>query len=181
MAYVPPHRRRSSQRPQQPQHRDTHIVPRRCGPRCQQWLQERSAAYCPHHAYLAGEVTQQIAEALSQSTRSSFRRWSRTRQEAETNRFVQKRFASKRAEPRRRSAAAAPPPKPRYDSTRASLWPLFNRFLRYAVEAPTLWANELTLWIGGFVFLCSGLYGMQQRSHIRIFLLYDALTLTDSR
>ena len=50
---------------------------------------------------------------------------------------------------------------------------LYEVFLRYAIEAPTLWANELTLWIAGFVFLCSGLYGMQQRSHIRIFLLYD--------
>lgn len=52
---------------------------------------------------------------------------------------------------------------------------LYEVFLRYAIEAPTLWANELTLWIGGFVFLCSGLYGMQQRSHIRIFLLYDVV------
>ena len=52
---------------------------------------------------------------------------------------------------------------------------LYEVFLRYAHEAPTLWANELTLWIGGFVFLCSGFYGMQQRSHIRIFLLYDAV------
>ena len=50
---------------------------------------------------------------------------------------------------------------------------LYEVFLRYVLEAPTLWANELTLWIGGFVFLCAGLYGMQQRSHIRIFLLYD--------
>ena len=50
---------------------------------------------------------------------------------------------------------------------------LYEVFLRYAIEAPTLWANELTLWIGGFVFLCSGLYAMQQRCHIRIFLLYD--------
>ena len=51
---------------------------------------------------------------------------------------------------------------------------LYEVFLRYAIEAPTLWANELTLWIAGFVFLLSGFYGMQQRSHIRIFLLYDA-------
>ena len=50
---------------------------------------------------------------------------------------------------------------------------LYEVFLRYALEAPTLWANELTLWIAGFVFLCSGLYAMQQRCHIRIFLLYD--------
>jgi TRAP-type mannitol/chloroaromatic compound transport system permease small subunit len=50
---------------------------------------------------------------------------------------------------------------------------LYEVFLRYAVEAPTLWANELTLWIAGFVFLFSGLYAMQQRCHIRIFILYD--------
>ena len=50
---------------------------------------------------------------------------------------------------------------------------LYEVFLRYAIEAPTLWANELTLWIAGFVFLCSGLYAMQQRCHIRIFILYD--------
>ena len=50
---------------------------------------------------------------------------------------------------------------------------LYEVLVRYAFEAPTLWANELTLWIAGFVFLISGLYAMQQRNHIRIFLLYD--------
>lgn len=50
---------------------------------------------------------------------------------------------------------------------------LYEVFLRYVIEAPTLWANELTLWIAGFVFMASGIYGMQQRSHIRIFILYD--------
>ncbi|MEP0940531.1 MAG: TRAP transporter small permease [Rhizobiaceae bacterium] len=52
---------------------------------------------------------------------------------------------------------------------------LYEVFLRYAIQAPTLWANELTLWIAGFVFMLSGIYAMQQRSHIRIFILYDAL------
>ncbi|MFK7892262.1 MAG: TRAP transporter small permease subunit [Granulosicoccus sp.] len=52
---------------------------------------------------------------------------------------------------------------------------LYEVFLRYVFEAPTLWANELTLWIAGFVFLLSGFYAMQQRCHIRIFLLYDLL------
>ncbi len=52
---------------------------------------------------------------------------------------------------------------------------LYEVFLRYVFEAPTLWANELTLWIAGFVFLLSGLYAMQQRCHIRIFLLYDVV------
>ncbi len=50
---------------------------------------------------------------------------------------------------------------------------LYEVFLRYLFEAPTLWANELTLWLGGFVFLISGVYAMQQRCHIRIFILYD--------
>ncbi|MEM6888613.1 MAG: TRAP transporter small permease [Pseudomonadota bacterium] len=52
---------------------------------------------------------------------------------------------------------------------------IYEVILRYVFEAPTLWANELSLWLAGFVFLCAGLYAMQQRSHIRIFLLYDAL------
>ena len=47
--------------------------------------------------------------------------------------------------------------------------------LRYVFEAPTLWANELSLWLAGGVFLVSGLYTMQQRGHIRIFLLYDVV------
>ncbi len=50
---------------------------------------------------------------------------------------------------------------------------MYEVVLRYVFEAPTLWANELSLWIAGFIFLCAGLYAMQQRSHIRIFLLYD--------
>ncbi|MEM8655004.1 MAG: TRAP transporter small permease [Pseudomonadota bacterium] len=52
---------------------------------------------------------------------------------------------------------------------------LYEVILRYIFEAPTLWANELSLWLAGFVFLCAGLYAMQQRSHIRIVLLYDAV------
>lgn len=50
---------------------------------------------------------------------------------------------------------------------------LYEVFLRYVLERPTLWANELSLWMAGFIFLMSGFYAMQQRSHIRIFLLYD--------
>lgn len=50
---------------------------------------------------------------------------------------------------------------------------LYEVVLRYVFEEPTLWANEMSLWLAGFVFLTAGLYAMQQRSHIRIFLLYD--------
>ncbi len=52
---------------------------------------------------------------------------------------------------------------------------LYEVFLRYVLERPTLWANELSLWLAGFIFLMAGFYAMQQRSHIRIFLLYDVV------
>jgi len=45
--------------------------------------------------------------------------------------------------------------------------------MRYAFVRPTIWASELSLWLAGMVYLLAGLYAMQQRSHIRIFLLYD--------
>jgi TRAP-type C4-dicarboxylate transport system permease small subunit len=51
----------------------------------------------------------------------------------------------------------------------------YEVILRYVFERPTLWANELSLWMAGFIFLLAGLYAMQQRSHIRIYLLYDIL------
>lgn len=44
---------------------------------------------------------------------------------------------------------------------------------RYVFERPTLWANELSLWMASFLFLLAGLYAMQQRSHIRIYIIYD--------
>ncbi len=46
---------------------------------------------------------------------------------------------------------------------------------RYVFSRPTLWANELSLWIGAFVFLFAGQYAMQQRSHIRIYVIYDVM------
>ncbi|MGR3501348.1 TRAP transporter small permease subunit [Pseudaestuariivita sp.] len=52
---------------------------------------------------------------------------------------------------------------------------LYEVVLRYVFERPTLWANELSLWLAGFVFMTAGLYAMQQRSHIRIVLLYDVV------
>lgn len=49
----------------------------------------------------------------------------------------------------------------------------YEVIMRYIFERPTLWVNEASLWMGGMVYLFSGLYAMQQRSHIRIFILYD--------
>ena len=48
--------------------------------------------------------------------------------------------------------------------------------LRYVFEKPTLWVNEMSLWSAGAVYLLAGLYVMQQRGHIRIFILYDMVS-----
>ena len=49
--------------------------------------------------------------------------------------------------------------------------------MRYIFFRPTLWVNEMSLWIGGAIYVTAGLYSMQQRSHIRIFVLYDMAPL----
>ncbi|MDO6732947.1 TRAP transporter small permease [Marinovum sp. 2_MG-2023] len=46
---------------------------------------------------------------------------------------------------------------------------------RYVFSRPTLWANEMSLWIAAVVFLFAGQYAMQQRSHIRIYVIYDMM------
>lgn len=49
--------------------------------------------------------------------------------------------------------------------------------MRYLFFRPTLWVNEMSLWIGGGIYVTAGLYSMQQRSHIRIFVIYDMAPL----
>ncbi len=49
--------------------------------------------------------------------------------------------------------------------------------MRYIFFSPTLWVNEMSLWAGGAIYVTAGLYSMQQRSHIRIFILYDMAPL----
>ena len=44
---------------------------------------------------------------------------------------------------------------------------------RYVFVRPTLWANELSIWMASLIFLMAGLYAMQQRAHIRIYIIYD--------
>jgi TRAP-type C4-dicarboxylate transport system permease small subunit len=45
--------------------------------------------------------------------------------------------------------------------------------MRYVFVSPTLWVNEMSLWAAGGIYMTAGLYAMQQRSHIRIFIIYD--------
>ncbi len=49
----------------------------------------------------------------------------------------------------------------------------FEVVMRYLFASPTLWVNELTLWLGSIVYLAAGLYTMQRRAHIRITAVYD--------
>lgn len=49
----------------------------------------------------------------------------------------------------------------------------YEVFMRYMLVKPTLWVNEATIWLMGGIYLVSGIYVLQQRSHIRIYLLYD--------
>jgi len=51
----------------------------------------------------------------------------------------------------------------------------FEVVMRYFFLKPTIWVNEMSLWAGSFIYLLSGVYVMQQRAHIRIFMLYDAV------
>jgi TRAP-type C4-dicarboxylate transport system permease small subunit len=52
---------------------------------------------------------------------------------------------------------------------------------RYFFRAPTLWANELSLFLGGISYLFAGLFAMQQRAHIRVTALYDHTSPTLKR
>lgn len=48
--------------------------------------------------------------------------------------------------------------------------------MRYVFGNGTYWVNEMSLWTAGTVYLLAGLYVMQQRGHIRIFILYDMVS-----
>lgn len=49
--------------------------------------------------------------------------------------------------------------------------------MRYVFESPTLWVNEMSLWVAGGIYLFAGLYVMQQRGHISIYIIYDLAPL----
>ena len=48
----------------------------------------------------------------------------------------------------------------------------FEVLMRYVFNSPTTWAYKKILWLGAIVYLVSGVYAMQQRSHIRITAIY---------
>jgi len=52
---------------------------------------------------------------------------------------------------------------------------LYEVILRYVFARPTIWVEELSRWLGGVIFLVAGLYAMQQRTHIRVTIVYDII------
>ncbi len=70
-------------------------------------------------------------------------------------------------------------------SSRVAMWlpaaiiclMLLDITYRYIFVSSTMWINETALWLGGFIYLFAGLYAMQQRSHIRISIIYDMAPL----
>ena len=50
---------------------------------------------------------------------------------------------------------------------------LYEVVMRYVFARPTIWVEELSRWLGGVIFLVAGLYAMQQRTHIRVTIVYD--------
>ncbi|MEO9650427.1 MAG: TRAP transporter small permease [Roseobacter sp.] len=58
---------------------------------------------------------------------------------------------------------------------------LFEVIMRYVFARPTIWVEELSRWLGGVIFLVAGLYAMQQRTHIRVTIVYDILSRNAQR
>jgi TRAP-type C4-dicarboxylate transport system permease small subunit len=48
--------------------------------------------------------------------------------------------------------------------------------LRHVFNAPTIWAHETTIFLCGIAFVYGGLYCTARDRHIRVVLIYDALS-----
>lgn len=48
--------------------------------------------------------------------------------------------------------------------------------MRYAFNAPTIWVHETASFIGGALFIFGGLYAFATNKHVRVVLLYDAVS-----
>ena len=52
---------------------------------------------------------------------------------------------------------------------------LYEVFMRYFFNSPTIWAHETTVFLSGVAFVFGGLYCTARDSHIRVVLIYDQL------
>lgn len=53
---------------------------------------------------------------------------------------------------------------------------MFEIFMRYVLDSPTLWVTETTIFICGASFVYGGLYCVARDRHIRVVLIYDHLS-----
>jgi len=58
---------------------------------------------------------------------------------------------------------------------------IYDVVLRYAFNAPTLWAFDLTKSLFGFYFILLGGYALRHQAHVRVDLVTSALTPTPRR
>ncbi len=52
---------------------------------------------------------------------------------------------------------------------------LFEIFMRYALDSPTNWVHEASIFLCSIAFVYGGLFCAARDSHIRVVLIYDAL------
>ena len=53
---------------------------------------------------------------------------------------------------------------------------LYEIVMRYIFEGATSWVYKTTLWLAAVTYLVSGIFAMQRREHIRVTVLYDAVS-----
>src|SRR4030067_1642931 len=49
---------------------------------------------------------------------------------------------------------------------------VYEIFLRYVFNAPTLWANEAVVYLAAISYLMGGAYSLYYRAHVRVDILY---------
>ncbi len=52
----------------------------------------------------------------------------------------------------------------------------FEVVMRYVFASPTTWVHKTTLWLAAVTYLASGILVMQRREHIRVTVIYDAVS-----
>tara|TARA_B100001248_G_scaffold239145_1_gene204225 strand:+ start:118 stop:666 length:549 start_codon:yes stop_codon:yes gene_type:complete len=55
---------------------------------------------------------------------------------------------------------------------------LYEVVMRYIFESATSWVYKTTLWLAAVTYLVSGIIAMQRREHIRVTVIYDAVSPT---
>lgn len=52
----------------------------------------------------------------------------------------------------------------------------FEVVMRYVFNAPTMWVHESAAFLGGSLFVFGGLYALASDKHVRVVLIYDAVS-----